>query len=90
MDWLWSLPLIAILRNDPCRGSYGDLSGGVNTMRNAVVRRRFVPVFIAVIGRAALLRRRFTALKAACGQLHIEVLKRCRIADRRCFIRSVR
>ena len=55
IDWLWSLPLIAICVIIHVVGLMPIFREVVNTMNIATARRRFVPMFIAVIGRAALL-----------------------------------
>ena len=55
IDWLWSLPLIAVSVVVHVIGLMLIFRGVVNTMRIATAHRRFVPMFVAVIGRAALL-----------------------------------
>lgn len=55
IDWVWSLPLIAVSVIVHVIGLLLIFRGVVNMMRRATDRRRFVPMFIAVIGSAALL-----------------------------------
>ena len=55
IDWVWSLPLIAVSVIVHVIGLLLIFRGVVNMMRRATDRRRFAPMFIAVIGSAALL-----------------------------------
>ena len=55
IDWAWSLPLITMSVIVHVIGLVLIFRGAVKVMRRTTDRRRFVPMFIAVIGSAALL-----------------------------------
>jgi hypothetical protein len=55
IDWLWSLPLIVMSVVTHVVGLMLIFRQVMKTMNIAVVRRRFVPMFILVMGTVALL-----------------------------------
>jgi hypothetical protein len=55
LDWLWSLPLIVMSVMIHVIGLTLIYRGVVDVMKVAVLRRRFAPTFVVVMGMAALL-----------------------------------
>jgi hypothetical protein len=90
LDWLWALLLIVMSVVIHVVGLMIIFREAVKVMSIAVVRRRFAPMFIGVMGWSQYLQRSFTDLRARYGLHRIGFLAHCPMVSQRCSTRSVR